>query len=35
MILFCQQHKLCYFCTDYMVNWAKCGAACLWYAKAG
>ena len=24
MILFCQQHKLCYFCTEYTVNWGSC-----------
>jgi hypothetical protein len=24
MILFCWQHKLCYFCTEYAVNWGCC-----------
>lgn len=24
MILFCQQRKLCYFCTEYAVNWGWC-----------
>ena len=24
MILFCWQHKLCYFCTEYAVNWGSC-----------
>ena len=27
MILFCQPHKLCYFCTEYAVNWDVYGCA--------
>ena len=27
MILFCQQYKLCYFCTEYTVNWDRCDCA--------
>ena len=28
LILFCRQHKLCYFCTVYTVNWGDCGCVC-------